>query len=153
MEIRIAHRSSVGICLPCGDDHGLFWGNDINSSHANYNWDGAGRSGEDFVQTREVGKYLANPWGFFDMHGNVWEWVHDWMANYASDPQTNPGRSLLLVRAAFLGVVHGLASTRPAFCRTHMTSENYGHDSRGFRLLSTKYHRTFILPRFTLPAM
>ena len=56
------------------------WGNDINSTRANYNWDGGPNSGNDFKQTRDVGQYAANPWGFFDMHGNVWEWVHDWKA-------------------------------------------------------------------------
>ena len=43
------------------------WGNDINSSRANYNWDGGQTSGNDFKQTRDVGQYAANPWGFFDM--------------------------------------------------------------------------------------
>jgi formylglycine-generating enzyme required for sulfatase activity len=66
------------------------WGNDINSSRANYNWDGAHNTGNDFKQTRDVGKYTANPWGFFDMHGNVWEWVSDWKANYPGGAQTNP---------------------------------------------------------------
>ena len=66
------------------------WGNDINSSRANYNWDGGSTDGSDFKQTRDVGQYAANPWGFFDMHGNVWEWVHDWKANYPGVAQTNP---------------------------------------------------------------
>ena len=66
------------------------WGNDINSSRANYNWDGGGTSGNDFKQTRDVGQYAANPWGFFDMHGNVWEWVSDWKAKHFTGAQTDP---------------------------------------------------------------
>jgi formylglycine-generating enzyme required for sulfatase activity len=66
------------------------WGNDINSSRANYNWSGGPYEGNDFKQTRDVGQYTANPWGFFDMHGNVWEWVSDWKANYLTSAQTNP---------------------------------------------------------------
>jgi formylglycine-generating enzyme required for sulfatase activity len=54
------------------------WGNDVNSTRANYNWDGDWNTGNDFKQTRDVGQYAANPWGFFDMQGNVWEWTSDW---------------------------------------------------------------------------
>ncbi|MDC1022812.1 SUMF1/EgtB/PvdO family nonheme iron enzyme [bacterium] len=66
------------------------WGNDINSSRANYNWDGGSNDGNDYKQTRDVGQYAANPWGFFDMQGNVWEWVSDWKANYLIGAQTDP---------------------------------------------------------------
>ncbi len=51
------------------------WGNDINSSRANYNWDGGANDGNDSKQTVKIGQFSANPWGFYDMHGNVWEWV------------------------------------------------------------------------------
>jgi len=66
------------------------WGNDINSSRANYNWDGGPHDGNDSKQTVEIGQFSANPWGFFDMHGNVWEWVHDWKANYPGGALTDP---------------------------------------------------------------
>ena len=57
------------------------WGNDINSSRANYSESG-------LSQTRDVGYYAANPLGFFDMHGNVWEWTADWYQ--AAYPTGNP---------------------------------------------------------------
>lgn len=48
-----------------------------------YAWNKGNSNGE----THPVGQKKPNPWGLYDMHGNVWEWVQD---SYRSDYKITP---------------------------------------------------------------
>ncbi len=65
------------------------WGDDIEPSCANFLPD---PSLKPTRGTQPVGSYPANPYGLYDMAGNVWQWVSDWYdaEYYPTSPYRNP---------------------------------------------------------------
>ena len=59
---------------------------DDETQLAKYAWFSDNSGGE----THPVGKTQPNPWGLYDMHGNVNEWVQDWYGGYSDEEQTDP---------------------------------------------------------------
>ena len=66
------------------------WGNDIDPTRGNFLTDPSVKRQRG---TRPTGTYAPNPYGLYDMCGNVWEWVSDWYAAdyYGSGQVRDPG--------------------------------------------------------------
>ena len=68
-----------------GTDTRFYWGNDSEYKEIDqFAWFSGNSSGK----THPIGKKEPNPWGLYDMNGNVWEWCEDdWHENYKGAPQ------------------------------------------------------------------
>jgi formylglycine-generating enzyme required for sulfatase activity len=68
----------------------FWWGSAITPREANYNGTvvyNKGAKGEFREKTLQVDALEPNPWGIYQVHGNVWEWVDDcWHDSYAGAP-------------------------------------------------------------------
>ena len=71
------------------------FGDNITPDQVNYNGDfpynGAAK-GLSRQRTVPVKTLPANPWGLYEMHGNVWEWCSDWYGNYERKDVVDPVR-------------------------------------------------------------
>jgi formylglycine-generating enzyme required for sulfatase activity len=68
----------------------FWWGASISTQQANYNGNytyGTEAKGVSRGQTVPVDSFQPNPWGLYQVHGNVWEWTEDcWHDNYSGAP-------------------------------------------------------------------
>jgi formylglycine-generating enzyme required for sulfatase activity len=65
----------------------FWWGSSITPAQANYDgnyvYKGGGSKGQYRKGTVPAGDFAANPWGLYNVHGNVWEWCEDvWHDSY-----------------------------------------------------------------------
>ena len=95
------------------DNYVWYYGNSYNleEKHKNYS-------------IQEVGKKLPNPWGLYDVHGNVWEWCEDWY-------DSNKDKKVLRGGSWFNYIFDSRSAYRTRF------SPQFRNNNVGFRLLRT----------------
>ncbi len=116
-EFRLPSEAEWEYACRAGTTTRFYWGDDLDYAQSDdYAW-----HSENFEEpyAHKVGLKLVNPWGLYDMSGNVWEWCQDWFGDYPREAVADPtGPATGASR-----VVRGGAWYAPAFhsrsaCRT-----------------------------------
>jgi formylglycine-generating enzyme required for sulfatase activity len=116
------------------------FGLSLASTEANFNGNyphGTMLKGIYLGTTCAVGSYIANTWGLYDMHGNVYEWCADLYAERLDGGPDPPGASLGSYRVGRGGAWDDLGIN----CRSAIRLKSapaYRADNLGFRLAAVK---------------
>lgn len=131
VKARLPYEAEWEYACRAGTSTRYFWGDKVDGR---YCWH-AGNAG---MKTHPVGQKLPNPWGLYDMAGNVWEWCEDWYDEnyYKSSPLENPkgpatGKVHVMRGGWGDGLENGLRSSVRCWSFT-----DYGFDGYiGFRIV------------------
>ncbi len=113
-----------------------YWIGDKDEDLVRAGWFGTNFGG----RTHAVGKLQANPFGLYDIHGNVWEWVEDWWeptyyGEFQEKPAINPSGA---TSAGSLRVLRGGSwHFNASGCRTAFRGASHPpnrHQGIGFRV-------------------
>ena len=88
-EYRLLSEAEREYAARAGTDTPFWWGSSISTDKANYdgNYTYGGSKGKYRQQTLPVKSFDPNPWGLYQVHGNVWDWVEDcWHDSYHNTP-------------------------------------------------------------------
>jgi formylglycine-generating enzyme required for sulfatase activity len=137
--LRLPTEAEWEYACRAGTQTPFYTGETIGTDLANYDGRdiyGEGRKGRFRKRTTPVGSFKPNPWGLYDMHGNVWEWCLDWYGRYpegrVEDPKGAERGDCRVLRG-------GSWSNVPRYCRSatrYWISPNSRDLNVGFRVVA-----------------
>ncbi|NES19365.1 MAG: SUMF1/EgtB/PvdO family nonheme iron enzyme [Symploca sp. SIO3E6] len=141
-EYRLPSEAEWEYACRAGETRPFHFGETITTELANYNCKytyGFGPKGKYRKKTTPVGSFkVANGFGLYDMHGNVWEWCTDHLhGNYQGAP--TDGNSWLIDNENHSRMLRGGSwGNGPRYCRS-AGRYHFGPDNRdygiGFRVV------------------
>ena len=138
--VRLPSEAEWEYACRAGGNSPFWWGETLSTDQANYdgNYPYAECSeGEVRNSSVPVKHFSPNPWGLYQMHGNVWEWCEDeWHEDYRSAPRD--GKPWVKAGDSKQGVMRGgswgsYGGDLRSACRNH-NWRAYSSASIGFRI-------------------
>ena len=137
-EYRLPTEAQWEYACRAGTTTATAFGDALGSPEANFNGNfpyGGAPTGRYLGTTMPVGSYSPNSWGLHDMHGNVFEWCHDWYGprlsggNIADPDGPDTGTERLLRGGCWITLGR---HCRSAYRVSHLPSTRRDRD--GFRV-------------------
>ncbi|MCB1932016.1 MAG: formylglycine-generating enzyme family protein [Candidatus Accumulibacter sp.] len=93
LQARLPREAEWEYACRAGTTTPFSFGDNITPEQVNYDGNNPYAGGEKGLfrqKTVPVRSLPANPWGLYEMHGNVFEWCADWFGDYPTAPQVDP---------------------------------------------------------------
>jgi formylglycine-generating enzyme required for sulfatase activity len=145
-DYRLPSEAEWEYAARAGSQTPFWWGSSISTIQANYDGNhvyGDGAKGEYRKKTLPAKSFDPNPWGLYQVHGNVWEWCEDgWHDSYAGKPEalkinggawtTEGGGARVLRGGSWVSSPNGLRSAY-----RNRNSPDFRYFNFGFRVART----------------